>query len=214
MVYKYVHNRFKLYQKSGMGLQYTAFASIVGALVLTVAINWERLLQFAIQNNLIKNAMICEDLVSKGVPFYKPLQSYYHSSYNRANFDHITIAGQRHHGMKRVEVWQQAFSLGQNTSIHRHDCEEVFVILSGAGQLSAKINGKIEVYPLEKNSTLIVPPNVVHQVRQSGEELLQILVVISNPPMRLYTYSSWESDQEELIFPMFWDQNCPPKFDQ
>eukprot|EP01025_Chloroclados_australasicus_P069657 TRINITY_DN985_c0_g1_i1.p3 TRINITY_DN985_c0_g1~~TRINITY_DN985_c0_g1_i1.p3 ORF type:complete len:200 (-),score=25.32 TRINITY_DN985_c0_g1_i1:1443-2042(-) len=199
-----------------MGLLGQAFGSIVGAIVLTAVINnWESLLKLAQQYKLVSgsNVSMCEDLLSQGVPFGKSNEDY-KVTFNPPNFDHVTLAGQFHHGMKQVEVWLESFTDGFATPIHRHNNEEVFIVLNGAGQLTAKIDGKLEVYPLARNSTLVVPPNLVHQVKQKGDELFQFVVVVSNPPVRLYTYSSWENDKAEFVFPLMWDRSCPEKFNK
>lgn len=83
------------------------------------------------------------------------------------------------------EVWLQTFAPGVRTPIHRHDCEEVFVVLKGSGVLyfsppsgsspapaSRDAPGLPETLAFGPNSTFIVPPNQVHQVRAKLEESL------------------------------------------
>lgn len=43
---------------------------------------------------------------------------------------HQTVAGPAH-GLKTLEVWVETIAPGAGTPVHRHDCEEVFVILTG-----------------------------------------------------------------------------------
>ena len=38
-------------------------------------------------------------------------------------------------GFLQVEAWLQTFAPGGRTPIHRHDCEELFVVLHGCGSL-------------------------------------------------------------------------------
>jgi mannose-6-phosphate isomerase-like protein (cupin superfamily) len=77
-----------------------------------------------------------------------------------------------------VEVWQQAFAPGAGTPIHRHACEEVFIVLAGRGTLftraddddagaSSELHDAVRPRALrfEANSTLVVPHDAVHQVR-------------------------------------------------
>ncbi|OAY64031.1 Auxin-binding protein 1 [Ananas comosus] len=113
------------------------------------------------------------------------------SNYGRGGLSHITIAGAVSHGMKEVEVWLQTFSPGSRTPIHRHSCEEVFVVLKGKGTLllgssSLKYPGQPEEFSIYSNSTFTVPVNDPHQVWNSDEyEDLQMLVIISRPPVKL-----------------------------
>jgi len=70
----------------------------------------------------------------------------------------------------KVEVWQQAFAPQAGTPIHRHDCEEVFVVLAGSGTLYVRDDGGgsgVRRLHFRANSTLVVQPNFVHQVRRS-----------------------------------------------
>ncbi|GAU30703.1 hypothetical protein TSUD_39270 [Trifolium subterraneum] len=69
----------------------------------------------------------------------------------------------------KVEVWLQTFSPGTRTPIHRHSCEEVFVVLKGSGTLyiasnsDGKYPGKPEEHFIFPNSTFHIPVNDVHQ---------------------------------------------------
>ena len=82
--------------------------------------------------------------------------------------------------MYQVEVWMQTFAPGSGTPIHRHDCEEVFIVLGGTGTFF--LNGLLplwssshshkensldppEEHAVSKNCTFTVPPNSVHQVK-------------------------------------------------
>ena len=100
-------------------------------------------------------------------------------SYGRPGLAHITLAGARHHGLRGVELWLQTFAPGSQTPIHRHACEEVFVVLRGRGSVLLRASGLarshgsgggpgghlgFEERPLVPNDTLVVLPSVVHQV--------------------------------------------------
>jgi hypothetical protein len=70
----------------------------------------------------------------------------------------------------QVEVWVQTFSPGKRTLIHRHSCEEVFVVLKGKGTLllgssSLKYPGEPRAIPVFQNSTFSIPINDPHQVK-------------------------------------------------
>ncbi|KAG2629684.1 hypothetical protein PVAP13_3KG444900 [Panicum virgatum] len=113
------------------------------------------------------------------------------SNYGREGFSHITVAGALAHGMKEVEVWLQTFGPGKRTPIHRHSCEEIFVVLKGKGTLllgssSLKHPGEPQEIPVFQNSTFTIPVNDPHQIWNSDEhEDLQVLVIISRPPIKI-----------------------------
>jgi mannose-6-phosphate isomerase-like protein (cupin superfamily) len=69
--------------------------------------------------------------------------------------------------LAQVEVWQQAFAPQAGTPIHRHDCEEVFVVLAGSGTLRVRdaADAGFRALRFQANSTLVVQPNFVHQAR-------------------------------------------------
>ncbi|KAF9605466.1 hypothetical protein IFM89_017485 [Coptis chinensis] len=86
----------------------------------------------------------------------------------------MTVAGSLLHGMKEVEVWLQTFAPGSRTSIHRHSCEVVFIVLKGSGTLILASSshgpnpGKPQELPIFSNSTFHIPVNDVHQVNTCG----------------------------------------------
>ncbi|PKU73690.1 auxin-binding protein 4 [Dendrobium catenatum] len=136
------------------------------------------------------------------------------SNFGREGFSHITIAGAVLHGMKEVELWLQTFTPGSRTPIHRHSCEEVFVVLKGRGTLmlassSHKYPGTPQEYPIYANSTFAIPVNDPHQIWNNDEhEDLQMLVVISRPPVKVFIYNDWSMPHTaaRLKFPFYWDQ--------
>lgn len=70
----------------------------------------------------------------------------------------------------QIEVWLQTFAPGTHTPIHRHSCEEVFVVLKGSGTLyiasntHTKFPGKPLEFSIFTNSTFHIPVNDAHQV--------------------------------------------------
>jgi hypothetical protein len=46
---------------------------------------------------------------------------------------HLTLAGAVPHGLRRAELLMQTLAPGVATPIHRHDCEEIFLVLRGEG---------------------------------------------------------------------------------
>ncbi len=93
---------------------------------------------------------------------------------------HRTIAGHRQ-GVKSMEVWLQSMAPGAATPVHCHACEEVILILSGSG--ICKVAG--ETYPFGPNSTLILEPDVVHQIENTSGEDLRLIAALGMAPVRV-----------------------------
>ncbi|EOX94859.1 Endoplasmic reticulum auxin binding protein 1 isoform 3 [Theobroma cacao] len=153
----------------------------------------------------------------KGLPLVRNIGELPQDNYGRGGFSHITVAGSLLHGLKEVEVWLQTFAPGSHTPIHRHSCEEVFVVLKGSGTLflassSHKHPGKPEEHFIFSNNTVHIPVNDVHQqVWNSNEhEDLQVLVIISRPPIKVFIYEDWfmPHTAAKLKFPYYWDAQC------
>ncbi|CAK9869800.1 unnamed protein product [Sphagnum jensenii] len=133
-------------------------------------------------------------------------------NYGRPGLSHIFVAGANDDGMKEIEVWMATYAPGSGTPIHRHNCEEVFIVLMGGGTLflapasNASFPGRPQMFSIYPNSTFIVPVNSVHQVRNTmGLEDLQVVIVISRPPMKAYVYKDWTTTHDEAVyhFPYF-----------
>nr|XP_043611081.1 auxin-binding protein T85-like [Erigeron canadensis] len=155
-----------------------------------------------------------------GLPLVRDISESRQDNFGIPGLSHITIAGSVMHGLKEVEIWLQTLAPGARTPIHRHSCEEVFVVLKGSGTLyissssHSKSPGKPEEFSIFSNSTFHVPVNDVHQVRNTNEkEDLQVLVVISRPPIKIFMYDDWHMPHTaaKLKFPFFWDEECYQK---
>lgn len=96
--------------------------------------------------------------------------------------EHQTLAA-RGMGVNGMEVWMQTIAPGSATPVHRHACEEVIVILRGSGQVA--IEG--EEVKFGPNSTIIVPPDAVHQLVNSGAEEMFLIGVLGVTPVRVTT---------------------------
>jgi mannose-6-phosphate isomerase-like protein (cupin superfamily) len=96
--------------------------------------------------------------------------------------EHRTIAGHEQ-GVKSMEVWLQTMAPGAATPVHRHACEEVILVLSGCGEVT--VEG--ETSSFGANSTLIVPPDVVHQIVNSGSSDLVLVAALGTAPVRVRT---------------------------
>ncbi|MCO5559357.1 hypothetical protein L7F22_012956 [Adiantum nelumboides] len=147
----------------------------------------------------------------------RPLSDMYEDDFGRPGLAHITIAGATHHGMKEVEVWLQTYAPGIGTPVHRHSCEEVFIVLKGKGSLfieaevGKKFPGEPSEFVISSNSTFTIPVNHVHQVKNTQlNEDLQLLVVISRPPIKVFVYKDWHTPHAAAVlkFPYPWDVEC------
>eukprot|EP00252_Welwitschia_mirabilis_P007006 TRINITY_DN18000_c0_g1_i1.p1 TRINITY_DN18000_c0_g1~~TRINITY_DN18000_c0_g1_i1.p1 ORF type:complete len:193 (-),score=34.94 TRINITY_DN18000_c0_g1_i1:194-772(-) len=158
----------------------------------------------------------CHSCCSSDFPVVRNLTDTPQGSFGREGFTHITVAGSALHGMREVEVWLQTFASGSRTPIHRHACEEVFVVLRGnatlllASDSEKKYPGEPEKFSVVTNSTFTIPINAPHQVwNTSPNEDLQVLVVISRPPVKVFIYNDWFTPHAaaKLKFPYFWDSD-------
>ncbi|KAK9756090.1 hypothetical protein RND81_01G072500 [Saponaria officinalis] len=152
-----------------------------------------------------------------GFPLVRNVSELPQSNYGRNGLSHITLAGSLINGLKEIEVWLQTFGPGSRTPIHRHSCEEVFVVLKGSGTLylasasHGKYPGTPQAFPIFTNSTFVVPVNDAHQVWNSDDaEDLQMLVIISRPPVKVFIYEDWVMPHiaAKLKFPYYWDEHC------
>jgi mannose-6-phosphate isomerase-like protein (cupin superfamily) len=95
---------------------------------------------------------------------------------------HQTIAGAAQ-GVKTMEVWMQTMAPGAATPVHCHACEEVILILSGSG--TCTVAG--ETYPFGPNSTLIIEPDVIHQIVNTSDEEMKLVAALGMAPVRVKT---------------------------
>ena len=102
--------------------------------------------------------------------------------HNLPGLEHQTLAGRRD-GLTSFEIWRQTIDAGAETPVHRHDCEEVIVILGGEG--TCTIAGEDQHFKADE--TLIIPPGVVHQIRNTGSEDLYILATLTMAPVAVET---------------------------
>jgi mannose-6-phosphate isomerase-like protein (cupin superfamily) len=84
-------------------------------------------------------------------------------------------------GVRTVEVWRQTMAPGGMTPLHRHDCEEVILIQRGSGTVT--IDGASLAFG--PDSTLILPPNAVHQLINTGTEEVVLLAMLGMGPVVL-----------------------------
>ncbi|HEX7374390.1 MAG TPA: cupin domain-containing protein [Steroidobacteraceae bacterium] len=68
---------------------------------------------------------------------------------------------------------------GGATPPHRHDCEEVVVVLAGRGRL--EIDGVAHAFG--PDTTLIIPAGVNHQIFSDGPETLECIAAFAATPV-------------------------------
>ena len=95
--------------------------------------------------------------------------------------EHTTLAGSDN-GLRHLSVWRNSIAPGGATPPHRHDCEEVVVILSGAGEL--RIDN--EVHRFGPDSTLTLPANVLHQILNTGDEPVHLIAAFAMTPVEVH----------------------------
>lgn len=106
---------------------------------------------------------------------------------------HQTIGGHQQ-GVKTMEVWLQSMAPGAATPVHRHACEEVILILSGSG--TCTVGDKS--YSFGPNSTLILEPDVVHQIVNTSAEEMRLVAALGMAPVRV-------KNADGLALPVPWE---------
>lgn len=91
---------------------------------------------------------------------------------------HRTLARQGD-GLGTLSVWKQAITPGNGTPLHRHDCDEVVVVLAGSG--TVLVDGR--EFPFRTGDTLILPAGCDHQIVSSGAEDLTVVATFGASPV-------------------------------
>jgi len=110
---------------------------------------------------------------------------------------HQTIGGHKQ-GVKTMEVWLQTMAPGAATPVHCHACEEVILVLSGSGTCTVG-NETVTFGP---NSTLVLEPDVVHQIVNTSNEEMKLVAALGMAPVRVKTADGaalpvpWEAPSE------------------
>ena len=116
--------------------------------------------------------------------------------------EHQTLAGHSD-GLRGFEVWRQRIAAGAATPLHRHNCEEVIVILAGEGV--CRFPGAADE-PFRRDETLIIPANAVHQICNTGEEELFLLATLAMAPVAVETEHG-----EDMPLPWYADPAPAPQ---
>ncbi|XP_057538966.1 T-complex protein 1 subunit eta-like isoform X3 [Amaranthus tricolor] len=80
-----------------------------------------------------------------------------------------------------------------------------------ASDSHGKYPGQPKKFPIYANSTCAIPVNDVHQILNTDSNGdLQILCILSRPPVKLFIYEDWlmPHTAAQLKFPIFWDEQC------
>ena len=78
---------------------------------------------------------------------------------------HRTIASPAT-GAKTFEAWMQTVAPGAQTPPHKHDCEEIVVMLSGTVTCRNERGEECVVGP---NQSIVFEPNVTHEIINTGD---------------------------------------------
>jgi len=92
--------------------------------------------------------------------------------------EHRTIACAAQ-GLERLSLWRQRLAPGSASPPHRHDCEEVVVVLAGRGHLV--IDGVSHAFG--PDATLVIPPGVDHQIFCGPDEPTEVIAAFSATPV-------------------------------
>jgi mannose-6-phosphate isomerase-like protein (cupin superfamily) len=92
--------------------------------------------------------------------------------------EHLTLAGAEQ-GLSRLSLWRQSMAPGSATPPHQHDCEEVVLVLEGSGELRLG-DRNIRFGP---DTTLVLPPNLPHQIVNIGAVPLKTIAAFSATPV-------------------------------
>lgn len=103
-------------------------------------------------------------------------------------------------GIYTMEVWRQTLAAGAVTPWHKHSCEEVVVILSGSGECRTPS----QVETLAANATLIVQPDITHQLANTGDGPMELLAVLGMTPVTVL-----DANGHHLELP--WDTPLPAR---
>jgi len=91
---------------------------------------------------------------------------------------HATWAG-HDDGLRQLSVWRQSLAPGAATPPHRHDCDEVVLCQSGAGEVH--IEGG--VHHFGAGNTVVLPKGVAHQIFNVGSLPLEIIGIFGATPV-------------------------------
>lgn len=111
--------------------------------------------------------------------------------------EHRTLASLAS-GTYTLEVWSESLAAGAETTWRRYACEVVFVISRGHGECRTPEH----IRAFEPHSTLVVDADAPHQLANTGNEPLELLVVLGMTPVAVR-----DAAGNPLLLP--WDAQTP-----
>lgn len=81
--------------------------------------------------------------------------------------------------LNAMSVWKQTMTPGNATPPHRHDCDEVVVVLAGSGTLL--IDG--QALPFQAGDTLVLPAELDHQIVNTGDRDVVTVAAFAASPV-------------------------------
>lgn len=94
-------------------------------------------------------------------------------------------------GATDVEVWRSSVAPGSSTPLHRHESEEIFVVLQGSGV--AEIGD--QRLPFRAPATVIAPPGVPHRIVNTGDVPTDSIVIVGSHS------SIYDADGQKMDLP-------------
>ena len=94
---------------------------------------------------------------------------------------HATWAGSDD-GLSQLSVWRQTLAPGAATPPHSHDCDEVVLCSSGAGELH--IDSAVHCFAAD--STLIIPRDKPHQILNTGAVPMEVIGLFGASPVNVF----------------------------
>lgn len=95
--------------------------------------------------------------------------------------EHRTLAGSAA-GLAHLSIWKQTVAAGAATPPHFHDCEEVVLVESGAGE----VRSGGTTLEFAAGQTLLLPPGEHHQIVNTGAAPLTIVGIFASTPVGTY----------------------------
>jgi len=113
-------------------------------------------------------------------------------TFNLPGLVHKTLSDNKN-GNNSFEVWMQTVEPNAATPIHKHNCNEVIIILKGSGTLITE-NKEVK---FTANSTLFISPDEVHQLINTGDEPIDLLGCLGMSPVEVYS-------PDNILIPLPW----------
>ncbi len=101
---------------------------------------------------------------------------------NLPGLEHQTLAGRRD-GLKSFEIWRQTIAPQAATPVHQHNCEEVITVLRG----TAVCHYEGKSCTIKADESLVIEPNVIHQICNGGDGELYIMATLGMAPVEVKT---------------------------